>query len=109
MWQASSLGDNKKQPVVYKVSFTKRCEHRFKKLQESIKKNIAKVIDDLSVNPLIGYPLRDVLLKGLYSVHAGDFRIVYKFSENPAEIEIWAIEHRSHVYEELMRYRSSAS
>jgi hypothetical protein len=25
---------------------------------------------------------------------------------NPGELEIWAIAHRSHVYEDLQRYRS---
>jgi len=53
--------------------------------------------------------LKDRLLKDLYSIHCGDFRIVYKFNENPGQVEIWAIEHRSHVYEELLRYRSASS
>ena len=90
---------------MYKVFFTKRCEQRYRKLQESVKKEVGKVIAQISENPHLGYPLKDPILRELYSIHAGDFRIVYKFTDDPAEVELWAIEHRSHVYEELLRYR----
>lgn len=72
-----------------------------------MKRDIGRVIDELSVNPKAGYPLKDPVLKDLYSIHAGDYRIVYKCTDNPAEVELWAIEHRKHVYEEIMRYRMS--
>ncbi len=72
-----------------------------------MKRDIGRVIDELTVNPRAGYSLKDPVLKDLYSIHAGDYRIVYKFSDNPAEVELWAIEPRKHVYEEMMRYRMS--
>ncbi len=99
------MGSNTKQPLAYNVFFTKRCEKRYRKLQTSEKRDIGKTIDQLRSDPRIGYPLQDPVLKALYSVHSGNFRIVYKFTDNPAEIELWAIELRKHVYEELMRYR----
>ena len=102
------MGNNTKQPLAYSVFFTKRCEKRYRKLQTSEKRDIGKTIDQLCSNPRLGYPLQDPVLKDLYSVHSGNFRIVYKFTDNPAEIELWAIELRKHVYEELMRYRSVA-
>jgi mRNA-degrading endonuclease RelE of RelBE toxin-antitoxin system len=101
------MGSSSKQPLAYKVFFTKRCEHRFRKLQDSVKREVGKVIDDLGANPRLGYPLKDPVLKDLYSIHCAELRIIYKFTDNPAEIELWAIEHRKHVYEELMRYKSS--
>lgn len=94
---------------MYKVFFTKRCEQRYRKLQDSIKKEISKVIEQISQDPRLGYHLKDLALKDLYSIHAGDFRIIYKFTDNPAEVELWAIEHRSHVYDELLRYRLSSN
>lgn len=103
------MGIDKGQPIKYKVFLTKRCQHRYRKLQESTKRDVSKIIDEIGSNPLLGYPLKDPVLKNLYSIHCGDFRIVYKFTTNPAEIEIWAVEHRSHVYEELMRYRAGSS
>jgi mRNA-degrading endonuclease RelE of RelBE toxin-antitoxin system len=103
------LGEDKGKRIAHKVYFTKRCELRYKKLQDSIKRTVAKTIEEISENPNLGYPLKDRLLKDLYSIHCGDFRIVYKFNENPGQVEIWAIEHRSHVYEELLRYRSASS
>ena len=102
------MGDDSRKHVAHKVFLTKRCEQKYKKLQDSIKRNIAKTVVEISKDPNLGYPLKDPVLKELYSIHCGDFRIVYKFRDNPGEIEIWAIEHRSHVYEELMRYRSLA-
>ena len=103
------MGSDPKQPVVYNVFLTKRCEKRYKKLQDSEKKHIDLVIAQIRANPRLGYALKDPVLKGLFSIHAFDdkFRIVYKFSDDPAEIEIWAIELRKHVYEELARYRSN--
>jgi mRNA-degrading endonuclease RelE of RelBE toxin-antitoxin system len=94
---------------VYRVFFTKRCEQRHRKLQDSVKREVNKVIEEISQNPHSGYPLKDPILKGLYSIHAGDYRVVYKFTDNPAEIELWAVEHRSHVYDELLRYRMSSN
>lgn len=102
------MGDNQTEPVTYKVYFTRRCEKRFGKLTGFQQTFISKTIEELRRNPRIGYPLKDPVLKDLYSVHAGDFRIVYKFREDPAEIELWAIELRKHVYDELMRFRSAA-
>lgn len=101
------MGDNQTQPVTYKIYFTKRCEKRFGKLTGSQQTFISKTIEELRRNPKIGYSLKDPILKDLYSVHAGDFRIVYKFRDDPAEIELWAIELRKHVYDELMRFRST--
>ena len=101
------MGDNETQPITYKVYFTRRCEKRFGKLTRFQQESISKTIENLRGNPRIGYSLKDPVLKDLYSVHAGDFRIVYKFLDNPAEIELWAIELRKHVYDELMRFRGA--
>lgn len=94
---------------MYKVYFTKRCEQRYRRLQESVKREVGKTIQAISENPKLGYALKDPVLKDLWSIHAGDYRIVYKCKDNPAEIELWAVEHRSHVYDELLRYRQTTS
>jgi len=86
------------------VYFTKRCEKRFRRLDDFTRKRVAKTIDEVKANPNIGYPLEGALLKGLFSVHAGDYRIVYKLIDSEHQIEIWAVEHRNHVYEEITRY-----
>ena len=103
------MGSDSKQPVVYNAFLTKRCEKRYKKLQPSDRMKIDAVIAQIRTNPRLGYALKDPILKDLYSIHACEnkFRIVYKFTDNPAEVEIWAVELRKHVYEELTRYRST--
>jgi len=89
------------------VYFTKRCEKRFGRLDGFTRKRIGKTIDELKTNPNIGYPLEGRVLKGLLSVHSGDYRIVYRLSNGQRQIEIWAVEHRNRVYEELARYVKS--
>ncbi len=103
------MGSNPKQPIVYDVFLTRRCEKRYNNLQNSETRDIDVVISQLRIDPRLGYPLKDPSLKDLFSIHAcqNKFRIIYKFTDNPAEIEIWAIELRKHVYEELARYRTS--
>jgi mRNA-degrading endonuclease RelE of RelBE toxin-antitoxin system len=105
------LGKDEPETVRRKVFLTKHCERAYKKLQESVKRTVQKTIDEISLNPRLGYPLNDRRFKeqDLYSIHCGDFRIIYQFSHNPGELEIWAVAHRSHVYEELERYRSVSS
>jgi mRNA-degrading endonuclease RelE of RelBE toxin-antitoxin system len=89
------------------VYLTKRCEKRFRRLDDFTRDRITKTIDEMRANPKVGYPLAGAVLKGLFSVHSGDYRIVYKISESEREIEIWAIEHRNRVYEEITRYVKS--
>jgi mRNA-degrading endonuclease RelE of RelBE toxin-antitoxin system len=89
------------------VYFTKRCEKRFRRLDDFTRKRIAKTIDEVKAKPNIGYPLEGPVLKGLFSVHSGDYRVVYRLSNSQRQIEIWAVEHRNRVYEELARYVKS--
>jgi mRNA-degrading endonuclease RelE of RelBE toxin-antitoxin system len=102
------LGEDKGQPVARRVFLTKRCERSYSKLQDSIKRMVGKTIEEIALNPNLGYSLKDQRLKDLHSIHCGDFRVVYKFNDNPGEVEIFAIAHRSYVYEELLRYQNSA-
>lgn len=103
------MGNDKGQSIARKVVFTRRCEHSYRKLQDSIKRTVDRTISEIALNPSLGYPLEGQRLRGLYSIHCGDFRIVYKFRDNPDEIELWAIAHRSRVYEDLERFRAVSS
>ena len=105
------MGKDEAGTVKRTVYLTKHCERTYKKLQESVRRTIEKTIDEISVKPELGYPLNDVRFRkeDLYSIHCGDFRIIYRFSHNPGQLEIWAIAHRSHVYEDLQRYRTATT
>jgi len=48
------LGEDKGKRIAHKVYFTKRCELRYKKLQDSIKRTVAKTIEEISENPNLG-------------------------------------------------------
>ena len=105
------MGKDGSNPIARRVFLTKHCAKSFQKVQESDRRKIEKTIEEISIRPELGYPLHDAKFKDadLYSIHSGDFRIIYRFSHNPGELEIWAIAHRSHVYDELLRYRSASA
>ena len=104
------MGKDEPGRIERKVVLTKHCEKGYKKLQESVKKSVEETIEEISIRPESGYPLNDRRFKNtdLYSIHCGDFRIVYRFPHDAGELEIWAIAHRSRVYEDLQRYMSVA-
>jgi addiction module RelE/StbE family toxin len=94
--------------MTYTVYFTESCAKQFKKLQRALSgsdnfRRISKKLEEIKADPTIGEQLTGVL-KDLCSVHAGDYRIVYKFSAEQLEIQVWAVGHRNKVYDEIMRY-----
>ena len=92
----------------FNVFFTETCLKQYQKLGRSLGnsvewKRIGKRIDEIGFDPTVGELLTGVL-SGLRSVHAGDYRIIYKYLKEAMEIQVWAVGHRNKVYEDLMRY-----
>jgi mRNA-degrading endonuclease RelE of RelBE toxin-antitoxin system len=100
---------DQKGPLIYHVYLTESCAKQYRKLQSSLGRSdnwqrICKKIEEIRSDPQIGDQLTGPFFKDLFSVHAGDYRVVYKFSHEKTEIEVWGIGHRNRVYEELTRY-----
>lgn len=81
----------------YKVEFVPEALNDFDALDKSTKKQVAKKIDTLSENPLLGKPLGNkfgIDLTGFYKLYVAKkkYRIVYHLIGNSLEvIEIIAI------------------
>lgn len=83
----------------YKIEFIPEAEQDFAKLDNSIRKQVAKKIDKLSINPYFGEALQDKFgmnLTGFYKIYVLDkrYRIVYRIIESSKIVEIWAIDKR---------------
>ena len=82
---------------VHCIEFIPEAAEDYKKLDGSVKKKVAKKLDELSVNPLLGEPLGNkfnINLTGFYKVYVENkkYRIVYRTIGDEIEIvEIWGI------------------
>jgi len=77
------------------IIYTEKFEKEIKKLDNFIKKKVAKQIEKIINNPEIGKPLR-YNLKGERTVYVKPFRIIYSFFNNT--LYFLRFEHRKNVY-----------
>jgi mRNA interferase RelE/StbE len=75
----------------YKIEFLPEAEKDFADLDGSMKKDVARKIDDLAENPYLGKPLGNkfgVNLAGFYKLYVGKkkYRIVYRLLSGEIEI-----------------------
>ena len=77
------------------IIYTEKFEKEIKKLDNFIKKKVAKQIGKIINNPEIGKPLR-YNLKGERTVYVKPFRIIYSFFNNT--LYFLRFEHRKNVY-----------
>ncbi len=83
--------------MAYRVEFIPEALEDFKKLDNAVRKQIAKKIDKLAENPYFGKPLAEkagIDLTGFYKLYVYNkkYRIVYRIIEERIEVvEIWGI------------------
>lgn len=87
---------------MYKVSYGKRALKDAKALPLSVKKRVAKAIQEkLLVDPIrCGKPLQ-YSLRNIRALRVGDYRVAYALFEK--DIKIIVIGHRSKIYTELQK------
>ena len=96
---------------MYKIEFIPEAEKDFAKLDNSIKKQVAKKIEKLSQNPSFGEPLgykMGINLTGFYKIYVLNkkYRIIYRIIKDTIEIvEIWGIGKRdkAQIYDLLIK------
>jgi mRNA interferase RelE/StbE len=82
----------------YKIILSNKFDKTFSRLDKNIQNQIVERLMDLSKNPKTGKPLKGKF-KGLRSLRAGKYRILYEIRENLLLIVVIAIGHRKKVYE----------
>lgn len=85
--------------MAYKIEFTPQAEEDLARLDKTVAQNISHKIDWLSHNiePIIPAPLKGKL-KGKFKLRVGDWRIIYSIEHASQAITIYAVRHRSEVY-----------
>jgi len=95
----------------HKIEFITEAVEDFGRLDGSIRKKVAKKIDELAANPYLGKPLGNlsgINLNGFYKLYTDDkkIRIVYRLLlEDIVIVEIWGIGKRgkSQIYQKVNR------
>ena len=85
---------------MYKVVYLDQIEEDLKKLEKSsIKKILVRIETHLAVNPKeLGKPLKGEF-QGYWRYRWGDYRVIYKISEQEILIIVLRISHRKDVYD----------
>ena len=83
--------------MTHRIEFIIEAVEDFRRLDGSIRKKVAKKIDELATNHYLGKPLGNlngINLNGFYKLYTDDkkIRIVYRLLlEDRAIVEIWGI------------------
>lgn len=84
--------------MVYQIRLKPSAVRDLKKIPESDRKRVARVIDSLANNPR---PREAKKLRGekdLYRVRAGDYRVIYQVKDKILLVLVIRIRHRREVY-----------
>ena len=81
--------------MTYRIFYSSKSETQLKKLNKQTKIQIIKKVSELSKNPELGKPLKNVF-KNYRSLHVGKYRIIYTIKGN--NIIIAKVGHRKQIY-----------
>ena len=82
------------------VSYTKSAAKAIRSLDPQVQSKVLAAIKKLTEEPSRGKPLQ-LTLRGLRSWRTGDWRIVYRATQEKLEILVIAVGHRRDVYDRL--------
>ena len=82
---------------MWKIQYTQKAVKSLKKLNPNVLENLRVAIEELKSKPDLGKQLTGPL-KGLRSLRAGDFRIIYKKEIQELVVLVIAVGHRKEVY-----------
>jgi len=86
--------------VSWRVSYTKSAAKAIGGLDPQVRSKVHAAIEKLIEDPTRGKPLQ-LTLRGLRSWRTGDWRIVYRATQQKLEILVIAVGHRREVYDRL--------
>lgn len=82
------------------ILYSKRAGRELRKLDPQVKRRVRAALEKLAEDPTRGKPLQ-LDLRGLRSLRAGDYRIIYRAIEGRLEILVLTVGHRREVYDRL--------
>jgi mRNA interferase RelE/StbE len=84
--------------VPYQVTLIPAAERSLEKLPRAIGRQIVTRLTSLAENPRPSGAKALQGMEGLLRVRVGDYRIVYRVLDDPPEVTVLRIAHRSEVY-----------
>jgi len=93
--------------VAYQVKFKPSVEKELRKLQKKELRRVIGRVEELGQNPR---PPGTGPVHGeqnVYRIRVGDYRIIYELREEEKLVFVLKVSHRSAVYDEFRRMRSS--
>ena len=86
----------------FEVKLTNTAHKELRRLPKKVKQQVASALDTLEKEPRFGSPLQ-WQLKGYWSYHTGNYRIIYEIDDNNKVVIIEHIKHRKDVYRDMSR------
>jgi mRNA interferase RelE/StbE len=86
--------------VAWSVSYTKSAAKAIRGLDPQVRSKVETAIEKLTEEPTRGKPLQ-LTLRGLRSWRTGDWRIVYRATQERLDVLVIAVGHRRDVYDRL--------
>jgi mRNA interferase RelE/StbE len=90
----------KRSGVSWTVRYTKSAAKAIRTLDPQVQSKVSAAIKTLIEDPTRGKPLQ-LTLRGLRSWRTGDWRIVYRATQERLEILVIAVGHRRDVYDRI--------
>jgi mRNA interferase RelE/StbE len=87
----------------FRIVTTPSFERDFKKLDATVARRVSKKILQLAAHPEMGQPLRNMPedLAGLRKYRVGDYRVLYWVDHELRAVKLYAVGHRSSIYQGL--------
>ena len=82
------------------VRYSASAAKAIRKLDPSLRPRLRAAVEAIAEDPHRGKPLQ-LTLRGLRSWRTGDYRIVYRVTEEALEVLVIAVGHRREVYDRL--------
>lgn len=90
--------------MMFKVELSKRFKKQLRKLPRQIQKKVMKEIELLKSNPEFGEKLKGIL-SDIRRIRVHNYRVAYKVHSSNETIDVFFVDHRKRVYQELERLR----
>ena len=82
----------------YQVTLIPAAEKQLEKLSKQLQKRVVTKLSSLAQHPRPPDAKALQAMEGLLRVRVGDYRIVYRVVDHPAQVTVVRIAHRSDVY-----------
>ncbi|MBU0607907.1 MAG: type II toxin-antitoxin system RelE/ParE family toxin [Armatimonadetes bacterium] len=90
--------------MTYAIEIQPPAQRDLQQLGSQVQKRVGKRIDGLARYPrAFGTEELSGDLAGFRKLRVGDYRVIYAVDDDQLAVAVWAVGHRSHIYETVRR------